>query len=98
MAKGPLPKGSLLRIANRPDLYPDNLLRFRTPAGEFAQQFIVDLNNNNVVVDSDGSRIVSFQPDEEEGSSVQVWACTLTIDGLPSEPAGPWRLLVPVIL
>lgn len=96
-AKGPLPKGSLLRIANRPDLYPDNLLRFRTPAGEFAQQFIVDLNNSNVEVNSNGSRIVSFQPDEEEGSSLQIWACTLTVDGIPSEPAGPWRTLVPVL-
>jgi hypothetical protein len=94
-AAGPAPRGSLLRIANRPDLYPDKLLRFRTPAGDFAQQFIKDLGESDVI-DEDGVKIVSFKPEEDPGSSWRIWACTLTRDGIPCEPAGPWSLLVPV--
>ena len=96
VGKGPAAKGSLLRTANRPELSADKLLRFRTPAGDFAQQFIKDLNDSDIIVDGDGTRTVSFQLNEEEGSSWQIWACTLTRDGVPCEPAGPWRTLVPV--
>ena len=94
-AAGPPPRGSLLRIANRPDLYPDKLLRFRTPAGDFAQQFIKDLSESDVTEDEHGAKTVSFELDEDPGSSWRVWACTLTRDGIPCESAGPWRLLVP---
>lgn len=94
-AAGPPPRGSLLRIANRPDLYPDKLLRFRTPAGDFAQQFIKDLSESDVTEDEHGAKTVSFELDEDPGSSWRIWACTLTSDGIPCESAGPWRLLVP---
>jgi hypothetical protein len=96
VTSGPTPKSSLLRIANRPDLYPDKLLRFRTPSGDFAQQFIKDLNDSDITEDETGAKTVSFSLDEEAGSSWQIWACTLTRDGVPCEPAGPWRKLVPV--
>lgn len=95
-AAGPPSRGSLLRIANRPDLYPDNLLRFRTPAGDFAQQFIKDLSESDVTEDEHGTKTVSFELEEDPGSSWRIWACTLTRDGIPCEPAGPWRMLVPV--
>jgi hypothetical protein len=95
--KGPAPKGTLLRIANRPELFPDRLLRFRTAAGEFAQQLIKNLNDSDITTDDGGGKIVSFSLAEEAGSSWQVWACTLTSDGISSEPAGPWQSLVPVV-
>jgi hypothetical protein len=93
---GPLSRGSLLRIANHPDLYPDKLLRFRTPEGEFAHQLIKDLMDNDVTEDENGIKTVSFQLEENPGSSWRIWACTLTRDGIPCEPAGAWRMLVPV--
>jgi hypothetical protein len=93
---GPPSSGSLLRIANRPDLYPDKLLRFRTPAGDFARQFINDLSGSDVTEDEHGAKTVSFELEEAPGSSWRIWACTLTGDGIPCSPAGPWRLLVPV--
>ena len=92
---GPAARGSLLRVANRPDLYPDKLLRFRAPAGDFAHQFIKDLGESDVI-EEDGVKIVSFQLEEDPGSSWRIWACTLTRDGIPCEPAGPWSLLMPV--
>jgi hypothetical protein len=93
---GPPTRGSLLRIANRPDLYPDKLLRFRTGEGAFAQQSIKDLADSDVTEDENGVKTVSFQLEEDPGSSWRIWACTLTRDGIPCEPAGPWRMLVPV--
>ncbi len=94
---GPPSRGSLLRIANRPDLYPDRLLRFREPGGDFTQQFIKDLTDSDVTEDENGVKTVSFQLEEDPGSSWRIWACTLTRDGIPCEPAGPWRMLVPVV-
>lgn len=94
---GPPSRASLLRIPNRPDLYPDKLLRMRTPEGVFTKQLIKDLTDSDVTEDENGVRTVTFQIDEEPNSSWQTWACTLTRDGVPCEPAGPWRVLVPEV-
>lgn len=88
--------GALLRIANRPDLYPDRLLRFRSPSGDFASSFVKDLSESDVVEDETGAKIVTFTSPEDPGSILQIWACTLTQDGIPSEAAGPWRMIDPV--
>ena len=61
----------------------------------FAQQFIKDLSESDVTEDEQGAKTVSFELDEDPGSSWRIWACTLTRDGIPCESAGPWRLLVP---
>jgi hypothetical protein len=95
--RGPLAKGSLLRISNRPDLYPDRLLHFRTPKGNFAQQFLKDLSDSDVAEAENGLKTVSFSLNEAQGSSWRIWACTLTRYGIASEPAGPWRIQVPVL-
>lgn len=92
---GPVSRGFLLRIANRPDLFPDRILRFRTPESEFAQQFVKDLTDSDITEDENGVKTVSFTIDEDPGSW-RIWACTLTRDGVACEPAGPWRVLVPV--
>jgi hypothetical protein len=91
---GPQPKGSLLRTTNRPDLYPEKLLRFRTPAGNFARSIVKDLGDPDVT-EEEGAMIVSIPLEENPGKAWRVWACTLTRDGIPCEPAGPWRILAP---
>jgi hypothetical protein len=95
--KGPAAGGSLLRIANRPDLYPDKILRFRSPQGDFAQQFVKDLNEPDIETDENGVKTVEFTLEEDEGSEWRLWACTLTHDGIACEPAGPWRIPIPVM-
>jgi hypothetical protein len=89
---GPAKKGELLRIANRPDLYPNRLLRFRTATGVFATQLVKDLTDADVEKDEAGNYRVLFTIADDSHSAWQVTACTLTRDGAVSAAAGPWRI------
>lgn len=91
---GPAQKGSLLRVANRPDLYPDRMLKFRTAQGDFAKQLVKNINDPDVEADASGIRKVSFVVEEEERGDWRASACTLTRDGMASEPGGSWRIRV----
>ncbi len=90
--RGPGTKGALLRIANRPDLYPDRMLKFRNPQGDFAEQLVKDINDPTIETEEDGARLVTFSIDEETDGEWTALACTLTRDGTASDPGGPWRI------
>lgn len=96
-ARGPAVPGSLLRIANRPDLYPDRILRFRTPEGDFARQIIQGLTDADIETDDNDVKTLTFTIEEDPGTTWRVWACTLTHDGIPSEVAGPLRMPIPTL-
>jgi hypothetical protein len=95
--RGPVTPGSLLRIANRPDLYPERILRFRTSEGDYAHQIIKNLNDADIETDDNDVKTVTFTLEEDPGTVWRVWACTLTKDGIPSDAAGPLSIPLPVL-
>lgn len=95
-AGGPLPESALLRIANRPDLFPDRMIRLRTPSGGFIEPLVTDLSGPEVIEATDRHKIVEIAIEEAPGTTWRVWACSLTRDGIPSKLAGPWRIAMPV--
>jgi hypothetical protein len=82
----------LLRVPNRPDLYPANGIRLRLPAGETIAPAVLDITNVPV---SEGARVIRFDPASQPGKRVQIQAVTLSNDGIPSLPGGPWRVTFP---
>src|SRR5690606_26059875 len=88
----PLHKPSLTRILNRRDLFPDGLLHLRTAEGDYAQQVVKSLTDADVVVDGNGTRSVTIEFNDTGNTICQVWACTLTADGIPSALGGGWTV------
>src|SRR5262249_31381505 len=87
----------LLRIPNRPDLYPRGIL-LRLPDSTLDEpQVSKPLSDSDVVVNTDGSREFTLGPfDSPAGSRVRVWTCTVTRDGIPSTLGGPCSLILPL--
>jgi hypothetical protein len=83
---------SLTRIRNRRDLFPDGLLHLRTTGGNYAQQVVKSLTNADVVADANGNRRVMIEINHADHTTLRVWACTLTADGIPSALGGAWTL------
>lgn len=82
----------LLRVPNRPDLYPNDGIRLRLPSGETLTPTAQDIRNIPV---TGGARIVPVDPLSVPGERIAVWAVTLSDDGIPSLPGGPWRVTFP---
>lgn len=87
--QGLLREAELLRA---PDTTDPGRLRVRTAEGTLQESFTVDLNDPDLMVDTDGSRILVLQAREEP---YIVHAVTITEDGVPSLLAGPWTLSRP---
>jgi len=90
-SEGPLGEAELLRVPNRADLAPGATIRLR-------------LSDGTVVAPT--ARLLGLPPIAEDwqvavdaggpaGRRIMVWASTLTADGVPSPPGGPWRVTVP---
>jgi hypothetical protein len=91
----PPSEGGLLREAEllrAPDTAEPEKLRLRTADGTLQEPIVVDLNGPDLMVDTDGSRILVLQAREEPWV---VQAATVTEDGVPSLLAGPWTLSRP---
>ena len=93
---GPVGEAEVLRVPNRPDLYPNNGIRLRAPDGTLLTPQVKALSDADVTMDADGFRRVTLSFSADPGERVRVWACTLTRDGIPSLPGGPWSLAMPV--
>jgi hypothetical protein len=86
----------LLRVPNRPDLYPGNGIRLRAPDGALLAAQVKDLADPDVIVGADGVRTLQMSFSAGAGERVRVWACALSRDGVPSRLAGPWGLAMPL--
>ena len=84
--------GGLVRIANRPDLYPDRVVRLRSPEGAFATSILRPLDEPEQGQGLNDGIITDIKIEEQAGTRWRVWACSLTRDGVPSELAGPWQI------
>jgi hypothetical protein len=91
----PVEEAALLRIPNRPDLYPAGGLWLRAPDGALLTPVVKALSDADVVTGVDGARQAALDFSADPGQRLRVWAYTLTRDGIPSLPAGPWTLAIP---
>ena len=82
-------KANLLRIPNRPDLYPQAGIRVRLPDGSWTKH--VFLPKANGVPDAQEPGTLIFKETIVTGfdQQVAVWAAAVTRDGVPSLLAGP---------
>ncbi len=85
-------EGALLRVDNSPNLYPDRIVKLRSPSGNIINATTKDLTDQDVIVDGDGDQIVLITINEAPGTEWRLWACSLTYDGIPSALSGPWRI------
>ncbi len=83
----------LLRVANRPDLPPVRRVHLRAPGGAVLEPASHDVAG---LPEVDGRRRLTMVPAGSPGEQVQVWAATLTRDGVPSALAGPWSVVFPL--
>jgi hypothetical protein len=88
---GQVGEAELLRVPNRPDLAPGAAVRLRLRDGTIIIPTVqalgplpADPRGWPVSVDASGSP-----------GPVNVWVSTLTADGVPSPPGGPWRVVIP---
>lgn len=91
-AEDPREEAELLRVANRPDLAPEDAMRLRIPGGTLLTPSVVDVDTLPPEVDG---RPLVVTPAGAPGERVQVWSATLTGDGIPSSLGGPWRVTFP---
>jgi hypothetical protein len=82
------PTAQLLRVPNRPDLYPGGNFRLRLSDGRRLTATVVELAT--IEHDTAGWRIL-VQPESADGP-VRVWVVSLTTDGAPSDLCGPSQI------
>jgi hypothetical protein len=88
----PDPSGAeLLRTPNRRDLFPAGGIRLRLGDGTLlAPAAVKDLSDANVVVESDGTRVVTLTASASQGSWATLWCYALTRDAVASRGCGPF--------
>lgn len=86
----------IMRIPNRPDLYPDRCVFLRLPNGSILTPQIKALSDSDVIIGDDGFRHITLNFNAGAGERIRIWTCTLTRDGIPSAIGGPWSLAMPV--
>ena len=81
--------GELLRVPNRPDLFPAGNVRMRLATGTVLAPSVIPLST--LEHDAQGWRaLVEVEPGPT--GAVRAWVATLTADGIPSDLSGPWRI------
>jgi hypothetical protein len=84
-------RGALLRVPNRPDLYPAGL-RLRSPGGALLVPLVKSLADSDVTAGADGwPRAVVDLPVTSVGW-MRYWCAAITVDGIPSAPIGPFTV------
>jgi hypothetical protein len=85
-------EAELLRVPNRTELAPGANVRLRLPDGSVLAPSVQQVAS--LPSDADGW-LAAFDSAGAPGQRMLVWTSTLTVDGVPSPPAGPWRLTIP---
>jgi hypothetical protein len=88
-------EGTLVRIPNRAGPNPAAGIRLRAPDGTLLPPQLKLLTDGDVVVDADGVRNVAIPFSAGPGERLQVWACAMSRDGVPSLTAGPFGVAMP---
>jgi hypothetical protein len=94
---GPVGEADILRVPNRPDLYPQGIFLLPPTGDPTSPSLVKALADPDVTVGEDGFRRVALGPlDAPPGARLHVWACSVTRDGVPSLLAGPWSVIMPL--
>jgi hypothetical protein len=91
----PAGEGTIVRIPNLADPNPAAGIRLRAPDGTLLPPQVKSLADADVIVDADGFRDVQLTFTAAPSERVQVWACAVSRDGVPSLTGGPWGLAMP---
>jgi hypothetical protein len=83
------PGAQLIRVPNRPDLFPAGNIRLRLDDNSVLQPEVVALAT--LEHNAQGWRAL-VQPAPSQTGPVRVWLSTLTADGIPCPPSGPWHI------
>jgi hypothetical protein len=92
---GPIGEQPVLRVPNRPDLFPAGGLLLRAPGGELLSPTAVPLDGPDVTTDADGGRRLAVTVTGDPGERTRVWLATVTGDGVCSVVTGPFTLDFP---
>jgi hypothetical protein len=87
------PAAQLLRVPNRPDLAPAGNIRLRLDDNSVIAPSVVPLST--LEHDAQGWSVL-VEPEQPQTGPVRVWLSTVTVDGMPCPPSGPWRILFTV--
>ena len=82
----------LLRLGNRPELGPEHTIRLRHQDSTVIEPVVHPLDQ---ATKDDQGWVIAIDVSGPAGEAVNVWASTLTVDGIPSAPAGPWKVFIP---
>jgi hypothetical protein len=85
----------LLRTPNRRDLYPLQGIRLRAPTGDLLAPAAKALSDPDVTADAEGRLSAAITVPATFGNWIALWSFTLSKDGIPSRPAGPFTVGVP---
>jgi hypothetical protein len=86
-------EAELLRVPNRRDLYPHDGLRLLLSDGTLLTPALVkSLSDPDVTVTGDGSRVATLTAAATSGQWATMWCYSLTLDGMPSHPSGPFSM------
>jgi hypothetical protein len=86
-------EAELLRVPNRRDLYPHDGLRLLLSDGTLLAPAVVkSLADGDVTVTGDGSRVATLTAPATQGEWATMWCYSLTADGMPSHPCGPFAI------
>ena len=88
-----IPSGdaTIMRMANRRDLYPHDGLRLRLPDGTIVAPLVVkNLADADVVVDASGNRTATLTAAATPKAWATLWCFGLSRDGFPSFACGPY--------
>ena len=82
----------LIRLSQRPDVDIVDAMRLRMPDGSVLTP---SLSTFDAAQSEDAALRADVGLVPRPGHRVAAWACTVTEDGIPSAPAGPWLLRFP---
>jgi hypothetical protein len=83
--------GELLRVPNRPDLYPAGI-RLRSPNGTLLAPVIKSLADADITIGTDGWKYAIVDLPVSSPGWMRFWCAALTADGIPSPPVGPFTV------
>jgi hypothetical protein len=84
-------EAELLRVPNRPELAPGSAIRLRLPNGDVVAPSSQPLGS--LPSDPEGW-LATVDATGPAGQRTMIWASTLTEDGVPAPPSGPWRVTI----
>ncbi|HEX7681831.1 MAG TPA: hypothetical protein VF713_27175, partial [Thermoanaerobaculia bacterium] len=89
-------RGELLRVPNRPDLYPNAGVTLRSPNGALLAPIVKNLTTPDITIDTEGYRRAVITLPVHTVGWMRCWCASMSADGVASAPIGPFSVAVGV--